>query len=82
MKHIAVGGFFHESNTFNPIVTGVDDFIIFEGQEVYTKGVHYQQAQGIVDYFRKRKDCRLIPLVLARACPIGEGVWDLYHWLI
>ena len=81
MKHIAVGGFFHESNTFNPIVTGVDDFIIFEGQEVYTKGVHYQQAQGIVDYFRKRKDCRLIPLVFARAVPNGEVDGDLYQWL-
>ncbi|NLK50039.1 MAG: M81 family metallopeptidase [Candidatus Cloacimonetes bacterium] len=81
MKHIAVGGFFHESNTFNPIVTGVDDFIIFEGQEVYTKGVHYQQAQGIVDYFRGREDCHLIPLVFARAVPNGEVDGDLYQRL-
>ena len=41
MKTIAIGGFFHESNTFNPIICGADDFVIFRGQEAYLKSAQY-----------------------------------------
>src|SRR5690625_1833407 len=34
---IMVGGLYHESNTFNPIMTNIDDFIIDEGKEMLNK---------------------------------------------
>ncbi len=71
MKNIAIGGFFHESNSFNPIITPKEDFLIFEGDELHTQGQNYLQAKGIADFFEGKKDCRLIPLVFARAVPNG-----------
>lgn len=78
MKNIAIGGFFHESNSFNPIVTGAEDFLIFEGEQIYTQGVNYLQAKGIADFFADKKDCRLIPLIFARAVPNGVVEESLY----
>ena len=78
MKHIAIGGFFHESNSFNPIITGAEDFLIFEGDEIHTQGVNYLQAKGIADFFGDKEDCRLIPLVFARAVPNGLVEEALY----
>ncbi|NLN84710.1 MAG: M81 family metallopeptidase [Candidatus Cloacimonetes bacterium] len=78
MKNIAIGGFFHESNSFNPIITPKEDFLIFEDDEIHTQGQNYLQAQGIVDFFEDKKDCRLIPLVFARAVPNGLVEEALY----
>ncbi|MFA7543739.1 MAG: M81 family metallopeptidase, partial [Candidatus Cloacimonadaceae bacterium] len=78
MKIVAIGGFFHESNTFNPIITSREDFIIFEGEALYTKGDKYPSAQGIADYFWEREGYRILPLVFARAVPNGEVSLALY----
>ena len=76
--NIAVGGFFHESNTFNPIVTTEQDFVIFEGDAIYSQGESYLLAKGIVDYFRDSKEYRIVPLNFARAVPNGEMELDFY----
>lgn len=81
MKTIAIGGFFQESNSFNPIITGAEDFIIFEGDALYAQGAKYPSAQGIADYFLKREDCRILPLIFARAVPNGEISLPLYQML-
>jgi len=81
MKHIAVGGFFHESNTFNPIVTGIEDFLIFEGAEIYANRDAYLLAKGIIEYFEARPEYEIIPLVFARAVPNGEVDEALYRSL-
>jgi microcystin degradation protein MlrC len=78
---IATGGFFHESNSFNPIVTGRDDFIIMEGGEVYGCGDAFPLAAGIVGYFLPKPDYELLPLVFARAVPNGEVSRELYEEL-
>lgn len=78
MKKVAIGGFFHESNTFNPIITSREDFIIFEGTALYTQGDKYPSAQGIADYFKERKGYRILPLIFARAVPNGEISLPLY----
>jgi microcystin degradation protein MlrC len=78
MKNIAVGGFFHESNTFNPIITGAEDFIVFEGDEIYSKGELYPQAKGIVDYLLEKPEYSVTPLVFARAVPNGEVDTEFY----
>ena len=78
MKNIAVGGFFHESNTFNPIITGVEDFIIFEGKEIYANRNAFLLAKGIIEYFEGKPDYNILPLVFAKAVPNGEIDEDLY----
>ncbi len=70
--NIAIGGFFHESNTFNPIITGPDDFVVFEKEEIYANKNAYLIAKGIIDYFETKKEYQLIPLVFAKAVPNGE----------
>ena len=81
MKNIAIGGFFHESNTFNPIVTGENDFVVFEGVEIYGSGDAFPLARGIVDFFRDKPDYNLIPLVFAWAVPNGEVDEAFYNRL-
>lgn len=78
IMRIAIGGFFHESNTFNPIVTGIDDFIIFEKEEIYSGSTAYLQAKGIIEYFQLKPQYQLVPLVFARAVPNGEIDEKLY----
>jgi len=66
MKTVAIGGFFHESNTFNPIITGLEDFNIFEGDEYEDKKNSYLLAKGMVDFFEERKDYyKVLPLFFA-----------------
>lgn len=76
--NIAVGGFFHESNTFNPIVTTEKDFVVFEKGAIYSQGGSYLLAKGIVDYFKDLEEYRLVPLNFARAVPNGEIALDYY----
>ena len=76
--NIAIGGFFHESNTFNPIITSIDDFIIFDKQEIYPNRNAYLLAKGIIEYFEPKPEYKLYPLVFAKAVPNGEIDKELY----
>lgn len=76
--NIAVGGFFHESNTFNPIVTTEKDFLVFEKGAIHSQGGSYLLAKGIVDYFKDIEEYRLVPLNFARAVPNGEIELNYY----
>lgn len=68
---ILVGGMNHESNTFNPIITGEDDFVVFYGDEILSKGASpYYSSTGIVKTLTEA-GCSLAPTVLARAVPNG-----------
>ncbi|MCL2600845.1 MAG: M81 family metallopeptidase, partial [Treponema sp.] len=68
---IIVGGMGHESNTLNPIITGADDFVVFRGPEMLSKGLlPYYSITGIVEELRLR-GCRLVPTLVARAVPNG-----------
>jgi microcystin degradation protein MlrC len=76
--NIAIGGFFHESNTFNPIITGADDFVIFEKNAIYENRNSYLVAKGIIEYFERKTDYSLFPLIFAKAVPNGEIDESLY----
>jgi len=78
MKNIAIGGFFHESNTFNPIITSQEDFLVYCGTEIYANSDAYLQAKGIIEFFSGKPDCHLLPLVFARAVPNGVVDKALY----
>jgi microcystin degradation protein MlrC len=78
MKNIAIGGCLHESNTFNPIITSQADFLVYSGAEIYDNSEAYLQARGIIEFFKDKPDCRLLPLVFARAVPNGVVDKTLY----
>ncbi|MDR1399549.1 MAG: M81 family metallopeptidase [Treponema sp.] len=68
---IVVGGMNHESNTLNPIITGEDDFVVFYGDEILSKGASpYHSSTGITKTLAEA-GCVLVPTVLARAVPNG-----------
>ncbi len=75
---VAIGGFFHESNTFNPIITRAEDFIVFQGEEIYENRNSYLLAKGFVEYFEAKPEYEMIPLVFAKAVPNGEIDQDYY----
>ncbi|MDR1411894.1 MAG: M81 family metallopeptidase [Spirochaetaceae bacterium] len=76
---ILVGGMNHESNGFNPIITGADDFIVFYGEEIPGKGMAEGYAlTGIIRALEKA-GCEIAPTVLARAVPNGVVAAPFYY---
>ncbi len=79
--NIAIGGFFHESNTFNPIITSADEFVVFEKNEIFENRKSYLIAKGIIEYFEEKPEYTLFPLVFAKAVPNGEIDESFYKHL-
>jgi len=78
---IIIGGMNHESNTLNPIITGPDDFVVFRGDEMLSKGMlPYYSSTGIIETL-KAAGCDIVPTVLARAVPNGVVSAPLYAGL-
>jgi microcystin degradation protein MlrC len=71
IMRILVGGMNHESNSFNPIVTGEDDFVVFRGNEILNKGMlPGYSSTGIIQTLREA-GVDIVPAVLCRAVPNG-----------
>lgn len=75
-KRIAIGGFHHESDTFNPIITGKDDIRVSRGEEVLSFASR-NAISGIIATLNN--DFELVPTLFARAVPNGE--WDRDYYL-
>lgn len=69
---IVVGGLFHESNTFNPFLTGVDAFNLFEGDDVLDK-------IACTDVF-KEAGATIIPTIHAFGLPSGVVKKEVYRY--
>jgi microcystin degradation protein MlrC len=68
---ILTGGFSHESNSLNPIITGEDDFVVLRGDEIIEKGVFARHSSAGIVAALKGGGMEIIPTVLARAVPNG-----------
>lgn len=78
---VLVGGFSHESNSLNPIITGINDFVIFKGAEVLSKGqLPYYSSTGIIRTLQSW-GWEAVPAVVARAVPNGVVEAKLYYSL-
>jgi microcystin degradation protein MlrC len=76
---ILVGGMNHESNTLNPIITGPEDFVVFYGEDILTKGLlPSYSSTGIIKTLQKT-GCAIVPTVLARAVPNGVVSASFYQ---
>jgi len=78
-KRVLIGGMHHESNTFNPIITGRNDVsILFDDEILTNKG--QASLNGIMDTLL-HKGFELVPTVYMRAVPNGIIDHKLYLWL-
>ena len=82
---IAVAGFMHESNTFNPLPTTRADFEQFgvlRGAELIEKMADTNELGGFIQSLRRwpeRPD--IVPLVRLPAWPAGMATHDTFTWL-
>lgn len=80
MKRVILASFHHESNTFNPIITGPDDFSVLRGDEIYDHLNDRDSISGIIHRLKQEK-LELIPLIFARAVPNGPVSLPFYQSL-
>jgi microcystin degradation protein MlrC len=76
---ILVGAFGHESNTFTPFLTTLDDFYARCGAESLQEPIRRGSFGGIVDVLRQHADVELVPSVTAWAMPGGVVARDAYE---
>lgn len=74
---VLVGGMHHESDTFNPIITGKNDIWVLRGKEL----LEIQDTSSLCGVISTLKNAgyEVIPALLARAVPNGE--WDKDYYL-
>ncbi|MDR1232601.1 MAG: M81 family metallopeptidase [Spirochaetaceae bacterium] len=75
---ILIGGINHESNTFNPIITGAEDFVVSRGAEILNRKATDSSSAGIIRVLKKA-GCAIVPTVLAGAVPNGVVSASFYR---
>lgn len=77
MKRILVAGLHHESNTFNPIIAGEEDFKVIYGDDVFNNFRENDSVTGVIKTLQGA-GYEVIPAVFARAVPNGEVDYNFY----
>ena len=77
MKRVLIAVMHHESNTFNPIITGREDFSVQYGDEIFGHINDGDSISGIVRTLRAA-GYEIVPTIRARAVPNGEISRSLY----
>lgn len=77
MKRILVAAMHHESNSFNPIVAGEEDFSVIYGEDIFNNLRENDSLSGVIKTLQKA-GYEVIPTVSARAVPNGEVDYDFY----
>ncbi len=78
MRQILVAGLHHESNTFNPIITGIEDFTIYRGEEILSVMNKRDSISGVIETLMGAGEYEVVPLLMARAVPNGVIDRELY----
>jgi microcystin degradation protein MlrC len=78
---ILVGAFGHESNTFTPLLTTLDDFHARWGTSSLQEPLRRGSFAGIIDVLRQHADVELVPSVTAWAMPGGVVAHGAYERL-
>ncbi len=77
MKRVLVGALHHESNSFNPIIAGENDFRVLRGKELIDSIRPNDSLSGVIQTLLD-KGYEVIPTVSCRAVPNGEVDYDFY----
>ncbi|MFV0503937.1 MAG: M81 family metallopeptidase [Lachnospirales bacterium] len=78
MKRILVASMHHESNSFNPIIAGEQDFNVIRGNDIFKAIRDNDSASGIITTLQDA-GYEVIPTVFARAIPNGEVDYNFYN---
>lgn len=81
MKRVLVASMGHESNSFNPIITGADDFTVIYGKDIFEYIRENDAFSGVIKTLQEA-GYEVIPTVAARAVPNGEVDYGFYMGLI
>ncbi|MDR0731268.1 MAG: M81 family metallopeptidase, partial [Treponema sp.] len=76
---ILTGGFSHESNSLNPIITGEEDFVVLRSDKVAGEAVLSRHSSAGIIETLKREGAEVVPTLLARAVPNGVVSAPFYH---
>ncbi|PID55970.1 microcystin LR degradation protein MlrC [candidate division KSB3 bacterium] len=76
--NILVAGFHHESNTFSPIITTEDDFVVLRGDEIFSQQQHYGSINGVISTLQSFEGYHVHPTLFARAVPNGVVSKEFY----
>ncbi len=79
-ERVLVAGLHHESNSFNPIITGAKDFVVSRGSEILTSLRPGASITGIVETL-EHAGSEVVPALFARAVPNGIISRDFYYEL-
>nr|WP_076488436.1 M81 family metallopeptidase [Alkalispirochaeta americana] len=74
---VLVGGIHHESNTFNPIITGAEDFSLQRGDEIFGVLNDDDSISGIIKTLQT-EGFQVEPILMARAVPNGVVSREFY----
>lgn len=77
MKRVLVAALHHESNSFNPIVAGENDFKVIRGAEVFNNFRENDPLTGVIKPLLEQ-GYEVVPTVFASAVPNGEVDHDFY----
>lgn len=78
MKRVLVAAMHHESNSFNPITAGENDFRVIYGDDIFNNLRTNDSVSGVIKTLQAA-GYEVIPTVSARAVPNGEVDYDFYH---
>lgn len=78
MKRVLIAAMHHESNSFNPITAGEDDFKVVYGADIFANLRANDSVTGIIKTLQGA-GYEVIPTVSARAVPNGEVDYDFYR---
>lgn len=71
MKRVLIAAMHHESNSFNPITAGEEDFKVIYGADVFANLRENDSVTGIIETLQQA-GYDVVPTVCARAVPNGE----------
>jgi microcystin degradation protein MlrC len=82
IMRVAIGGVLHESNSFSPLPTRLEDFVVQRGDDIVA---WWQRAHHEVGGFIEGADkygYDLVPLLVASATPGGKVMVDTFETLV
>lgn len=77
MKKVIVGGFLHESNSFNPIITGENEFVINYEEDIFNCITKNNSLSGIITKLQE-SGVEVFPSLYFRGVPNGVVDYNLY----
>ena len=80
MKRVLVASMMHESNSFNPIIAGENDFGVVRGEKLFERNPKNDPLRGVMDTLQEQ-GYEVVPTLFASAVPNGEVDHDFYMGL-